>query len=466
MGSMASALLSNHPLAKSITKDQLERIEKGAWYHSIELPDGRVIPGIIPVEALRARMDAFGIPEDLRGKRVLDVGAATGWCSFEMERRGAEVVAVDCVEYDDFRVAQKLLGSKVDYRLLDIDEFTPEALGTFDLILFFGVLYHLRHPLLGLEKILLLARDLVLVESFTCDGHLPEAERNANGRYMEFYETDELGGQIDNWVGPTVNCLGSLCRAAGFVRVELKSVQQHRAGYVCRRKWEDPPAAPTMAAPAIGSAVNNRTNDIVFHPPKDEYICLYFRAPAGVAKEDLRVEIDGFGAPVLTLASHGGERWQANLRTPVGLGAGAHSIRLRLAQSGFSAPATFYCGERPAKAADVSGVPEGAVPKLYRVSNALSESREFFGHRSEYLCCCFHLEGRPEREDIAIEIGGIEAEPSFVGSAEGWGPGEGWQANVKLPAGLPPGTHTVRIRTRGGESSNPMEIDVRPVVKS
>lgn len=457
---MTGALLSNHPLAKSITQDQLERIEKGAWYHSIELPGGRVIPGIIPVEALRARVDAFDIPQDLRGKRVLDVGAATGWCSFEMERRGAEVVAVDCVEYDDFRVAHKLLGSKVDYRLLDIDEFTPEALGAFDIILFFGVLYHLRHPLLGLEKILMLARDLVLVESFTCDGHLPEAERNANGCYMEFYETDELGGQIDNWAGPTVNCLGALCRAAGFVRVELKSVQQHRAGYVCHRKWEDPPAEAAKAAPVIGSAVNNRTNDVVFHPGKDEYICLYFRAPAGIAKTDLRVEIDGFGAPVLTLASHGGERWQANLRTPAGLADGAHSIRLRLAESGFSEPVTFHCGDRPAKP-PAGAIPEGATPKLYRVSNALSESREFHGHRSEYLCCCFHLPGTPAREDIAVEIGGIEVEPSFVGSAEGWGPAEGWQANVKLPD-LAPGVHAVRVRARGGEFSNPIEITLRP----
>jgi hypothetical protein len=202
-------------------------------------------------------------------------------------------------------------------------------------------------------------------------------------------------------------------------------------------------------APAIGSAVNNRTNDVVFHPGKDEYICLYFRAPAGIAKQDLRIEIDGFGAPVLTLANHGGERWQANLRMPVGLTLGAHSIRLRLAQSGFSEPSTFYCGQRPAKAAP-SAIPEGAVPELYRVSNALSESSEFLGHRSEYLCCCFHLPGEPEREDIVIEIGGIEAAPSFVGSAEGWGRGEGWQANVK-----------VRVRARSGAFSNAMEITLK-----
>jgi tRNA (mo5U34)-methyltransferase len=457
---VAIALLSNHPVLGSITKDQLDRIEKGAWYHSIDLPDGRIIPGIIPVEALRARMDAFGLPVDLRGKRVLDVGAATGWCSFEMERRGADVVAVDCVEYDDFRVAHRILDSKVDYKLLDVDELTPEFLGTFDIVLFFGVLYHLRHPLLGLERVLALARDTVLVESFVCDGHLSEAERVANGCYMEFYETDELGGQIDNWVGPTANCLAAMCRSAGFVRVERKYIQEHRAGIVCRRTWENSPAEAATPPPVIGSAVNNRTGDVEFHPGKDEYICLYFRAAKNeVNRNDLRVEIDGLGVPVLTISSHGGERWQANLRLPARLGNGPHSIRLRLVDSGFGEAATFYCGDRPTGTSRAS-IPKDVTPALYRVSNGLSETREFFGHRSEYLCCCFHLGmQQPEREDIVIEVGGFECAPSFVGSAEGWGPDEGWQANVKVPGGLKPGSHAVRVRLNGAEAfSNSMEI--------
>ena len=99
------------------------------------------------------------------------------------------------------------------------------------------------------------------------------------------------------------------------------------------------------------------------------------------------------------------------------------------------------------------------MPELYRVSNGLSESQEFHGHRSEYLCVCFHL-GVPnlDREDIIVEIGGIACAPSFVGSASGWGPGEGWQANVKLPPELPPGAVPVRVRTKAGAISNSMEI--------
>jgi hypothetical protein len=319
-------------------------------------------------------------------------------------------------------------------------------------------LYHLRHPLLGLEKILALARDTVLVESFVCDGHVSEADRKANGCYMEFYETDELGGQIDNWVGPTVNCLVALCRAAGFVRVEWKYMQEHRAGVLCRRTWEDAPTRPAEPSPVIGSAVNNRTGDTLFHPGKDEYICLYFRAASQqIRKEDLRVEIDGIGVPVLTVSSHGGERWQANMRLPVRLSDGPHAIRLRLADSGFGESATMYCGDRPAVSR--SAITPDVTPELYRVSNGLSETREFHGHRSEYLCVCFHL-GVPHlgREDIVVEIGGVDCLPSFVGSADGWGPGEGWQANVKLPPELAPGVLSVRVRTTLGAVSNSMEI--------
>lgn len=104
------------------TQAQVADLSKTAWYHSIELPDGRVVPGVIGVEALRARLAHFPIPQDLHGKRVLDVGAATGWNSFALERRGAEVVAVDCVEFREFQLARELLGSRVEYRILDVDE--------------------------------------------------------------------------------------------------------------------------------------------------------------------------------------------------------------------------------------------------------------------------------------------------------------------------------------------------------
>src|SRR3954452_541666 len=148
---------------------QVDALARKSCYHSLELNDGTVIPGLISVDALLARVNGFPIPQGLRGKRVLDVGAASGWNSFEMERRGAEVVAVDCVEYEELTAVRALRGSRVDYRLLDMDELTPANIGLFDYVLFFGVLYHLRHPLLGLERICALTKEAAFVESFVVD---------------------------------------------------------------------------------------------------------------------------------------------------------------------------------------------------------------------------------------------------------------------------------------------------------
>jgi SAM-dependent methyltransferase len=95
-------------------KEQIDILNRKGWYHSIQLPDGRVIEGVQSVDHLKGRIARFPVPENLAGKRVLDIGAWDGWFSFEMERRGAEVVAVDCIDMEKFRIAHELLGSKVD----------------------------------------------------------------------------------------------------------------------------------------------------------------------------------------------------------------------------------------------------------------------------------------------------------------------------------------------------------------
>jgi len=99
-------------------------------------------------------------------------------------------MAVDCIDFEKFRMAHDLLGSKVDYRVLDVDELAPATCGRFDIVLFLGVLYHLRHPLLSLERICQLTREMAAVESFVIDDGL-----EAGPIAMEFYETDDLGGQ-------------------------------------------------------------------------------------------------------------------------------------------------------------------------------------------------------------------------------------------------------------------------------
>ena len=84
-------------------------------------------------------------------------------------------------------------------------------------MLFFGVLYHVKHPLLALENVCGMCRDMACIESFVTD-----ADLNAIPS-MEFYETTELRGQLDNWVGPNVACLMAFSRTAGFARVQFES---------------------------------------------------------------------------------------------------------------------------------------------------------------------------------------------------------------------------------------------------
>src|SRR2546426_4157341 len=144
--------------------DFLEELDRKGWYHSFE-----DIDGVMPLEWLRERWLRFPIPQDLTGRRVLDIGAWDGWFSFEMERRGAHVVAIDSAEHTRFLVARDLLQSKVEYYTADICRVRPQDFGRFDIVLFFGVLYHLKHPLLALENVCDLTTDMAFVESYVTD---------------------------------------------------------------------------------------------------------------------------------------------------------------------------------------------------------------------------------------------------------------------------------------------------------
>jgi tRNA (mo5U34)-methyltransferase len=147
----------------------LERAREQGWYHTLELPGGEITPGIFD---LRPYVRRYGIPERLDGMRALEVGTWDGFWAFELERRGAEVVALDLDDERDldwpprrrpatfpdeprgkgFALARELLGSSVDRRNLSIYGATPDELGgQFDLVFCGSVLLHLRDQLLALE---------------------------------------------------------------------------------------------------------------------------------------------------------------------------------------------------------------------------------------------------------------------------------------------------------------------------
>jgi 2-polyprenyl-3-methyl-5-hydroxy-6-metoxy-1,4-benzoquinol methylase len=307
--------------------------DKRGWWHSIELPDGTVIQGVCDLQGQKNRIAQFPIPQNLRGKRVLDIGAWDGWFSFEMERRGAEVLAIDNWDNPRFHQAKALLNSRVEYRQMDVYELTPARVGHFDIVLFMGVLYHLKHPLLALERVCALTTEMAAVDSFVLrEKHRP-GEKVDRLPVMEFYETNEFGGQTDTWVAPSLTCLQAFCRTAGFARVELQNVLEHSACLACYRHWE-PPSADAPEGPELVSASHNLSGGVNFDSSRDELVSAWFRWKGrSLGLNDVRPEVGGYGVRPIHVAQAGENEWQTNFKLPPGLTPGCHDVRVRIGRS-------------------------------------------------------------------------------------------------------------------------------------
>ena len=202
------------------------------WYHSIELEPGTVTPGLFDHRPYVAR---YGLPDDLTGKRVLDVGAQDGFWSFEMERRGARVTALDLDDPNEldwpprlrpggvrreeggyplaggsaFQVAHRALDSSVQRLNTSIYDATPERLGgTFDLVFSGSVLIHLRDPMLALERM-----------AGLCSGQLVIAEEYSRRlEWLPFASVAEFRGDSPwmTWWIPSTRGWEAMVRCAGF----------------------------------------------------------------------------------------------------------------------------------------------------------------------------------------------------------------------------------------------------------
>lgn len=212
------------------------------WYHKIPLPDGTVTPGWAPLDA-----EMYGIPKDLTGKRVLDVGAWDGYWSFEALRRGAkQVVAID--DFSDYlgfldqrqrpawetfdlcRGAWGYSEQVCERREMSVYDVSEEILGRFDVIFFFGTLYHLRHPLLAIDKLAAICNQQIYVESAILDDFSPYqgglGHGYGNQMVMEFYPTNEYGNNHTNYWTPTLQCLGYMLTSAGFNSVKAWKLEK------------------------------------------------------------------------------------------------------------------------------------------------------------------------------------------------------------------------------------------------
>jgi tRNA (mo5U34)-methyltransferase len=233
----------------SFAKDEIRRRAEalGPWFHNIDLNGVWTAPNhfLGDYPAVKWRSFADTIPQDLTGKSVLDIGCNGGFYSIEMKKRGADrVLGVDS-DHDylaQARFAAEVTGLDIEFRNLSV--YDVGALGErFDLVLFMGVLYHLRHPLLALDLIHAhAAKDMLVFQSMQRGSREVEAiEENPN-----FWQTEQFdrpgypklhfiekryADDPTNWWVPNRACAEAMLRSAGFEIVDHPEDEV----YVCRR---------------------------------------------------------------------------------------------------------------------------------------------------------------------------------------------------------------------------------------
>jgi tRNA (mo5U34)-methyltransferase len=213
------------------------RVEAIRWYHTMTLAPEVRTPGRFDAERDLAR---YQLPARLDGKSVLDIGAWDGFFSFEAKRRGAQrVLATDSHEWlgkgwgskAGFELAREALGLAVEDQAIDILDLDPKAVGQFDVVLFLGVLYHMRHPLLAIEKVASVTKEMAIIE--TVVEHLLPGVPG-----MAFYPSKELGLDSSNWWGPNEEAVHAMLEACGFRRVVTVSRRSraHRAARAVKQR--------------------------------------------------------------------------------------------------------------------------------------------------------------------------------------------------------------------------------------
>ncbi|GEO36969.1 tRNA (mo5U34)-methyltransferase [Skermanella aerolata] len=229
----------------------------GQWFHNIDLKGVRTAPNhfLGDYPNVKWRHFAHAVPKDLRGMTVLDIGCNGGFYSIEMKRRGADrVVAVDTetMYLNQARFAAEMSGVEIEFRNLSV--YDVAKLGErFDLVIFMGVLYHLRHPLLALDLIHdHVARDLMLFQSMQrgsadvepLEPDYPIEETKVFDRpgfpKMHFVE-HRYSHDDSNWWIPNRACVEAMLRDSGF---EIGERAEDEV-YLCRRV--------ERAAPGIGA---------------------------------------------------------------------------------------------------------------------------------------------------------------------------------------------------------------------
>lgn len=190
------------------------------WFHGIDLGDGVLTPGFKDNNLLRAEADVvFSYP--VAGKSVLDIGAWDGFFSFEAEKRGASrVLATDWYCWGGpgwgsqagFNHARQVLKSNVEDKEIDVPDISVEAVGTFDVVLLSGVIYHVTDPLMILKKAADVTKECLIVETAVA---LVDVKDPA----MQFLNAMPHNGDPTNFWSPNPAAVVAMLKWCGFKNV-------------------------------------------------------------------------------------------------------------------------------------------------------------------------------------------------------------------------------------------------------
>jgi tRNA (mo5U34)-methyltransferase len=239
--------------------------ELGPWFHNLCLGGVLTAPDHFLGDYPTIKWKGFAsvVPEDLSGMSVLDIGCNAGFYAMEMKRRGADlVVGIDSDEryLDQARFAAQVEDLEIHFEKLSVYE-VGRLEQRFDLVIFMGVLYHLRHPLLALDLIhdnvaagLLLFQTMQRgsneVDPIQADYDFWSTEQFDGPGYpkMHFVE-HRYSNDMTNWWIPNMACTQAMLRSSGFEIVEHPESEV----YLCRRtELPEPPDGPRAVYPDTG----------------------------------------------------------------------------------------------------------------------------------------------------------------------------------------------------------------------
>lgn len=404
-------------------------------YHSFLLPDGTKLAGAIDYDFLIERWQSFQLPQDLSGKTALDIGPWDGFFTFSLERAGAEVTAIDYVDLDTFRMLHRAFQSKARYLRNDVYELHPATHGVFDYVLLLGVLYHLKYPIEGLERVCAVTRHTCIIDTFVSDA--PEGEILT----AEFYESTELAGQFDNWWGPTPATVIAWARTAGFAEVELLAPRGQTACFAARRVWTKlaAPSAPPLQIVAIH---HHQNRGRTFQTSKEEYILLWIEGE-DFAVDDVFPEVDGYAVPPISTTTYQGNT-QISIRRPYGLAPGRHEVRVRSREADWSSPQHFWLDLPQA----------GQPPVILSIQDGTNWQAGQVTWQNEAWITIWTQGLSPEADcaNTTIHIDGILHVPFYLNVENG-------QINLQLRPLIAAGHSTVHVEHRG-QLSAPAQLNV------